>query len=216
MEKSAPYRKNEETGPMAILKADILTFVNEALEEDLSGTELDLAIELTLTDMSDYNLLVAQAGPESIAIGDQSITTPTGFREALVVQLTHTDTSKLKEPLNKLPGGLKEYRELMAESSSNAEPRWWTESDGTFFLYPPANAAYTGLIDFYKDHPEDADNIEYGDEFSNCVRYGTAFHYAMLKTRERYMNIWGPKYDAEKSLRRAVIDNKYPCITRDF
>ncbi len=190
-----------------IVKADIITDVNENLEFKLAAdsTELDRAIIKTLQDMSNIGLLVSEDSSQTLADGDKTLTFPTGYRSTINITLTDL-SNNANYPLRKLPGGHKRYRELIAFGGGLVNPHWFSEYNGLFYLYGQASKSYTVLIEFRKNHPKDADNIEFTTELENLMFAGTTFWKAAALSRTSAINIWGPLYTG--LLKQAKLNRK--------
>jgi hypothetical protein len=200
------------TSVSEIEKTDILAFVNNALQESLSGTDLDVEIQTVLNDLSNMNLLIASDETQSLASSDTVLDYPSLYKD--LVEITLTDaSSNVYAPLVELPGGHEEYRVLKGKSNSLGRPEFFSEFNEKFWLWYPSNGVYTALIEYYKYHAQDVNNIEFGPEFINCINFGTTFYRAAFKGRDKYVNIYGPLYGAEKELRRLNMPFQ-PAITR--
>ena len=186
-----------------IVKADIIADVNDNLQTALSGTQLDRAIIKTLTDMSNRALLVGTDTGQSLVSGGTTLNYPTGFRDVINITLIDS-TSDEKEPLVKLPGGHKEYRELIGNNSYNGTTKWYSEFDKKFYLWRPADGAYTTLIEYHKNHAKDADNIEFETEFENTMFAGATFWLAAKFGRVNALALWGQIFQNE--LRKSALN----------
>lgn len=193
-----------------IAKSDIINDVNDNLQIAASGTDLDRAIIAVLTDMSNRALLVGTDADQTLVDGDLTLNYPTGFRS--VINITLIDSSGAeKTPLIKLPDGHKEYRELRHNDSSTGTTEYYSEFNKKFYLWRPADQAYTTLIEYIKNHAKDADNIEFETEFENLMFAGTTFWYAAKMNRSSSVALWGPIYGAE--LKTAMLNrNVQPSI----
>ncbi len=190
-----------------IVKADIITDVNENLQLGLAddSTELDRAIIKTLQDMSNIGLLVSEDSSQTLSDGDKTLAFPTGFRSTINITLTDL-SDNANYPLKKLPGGHKEYREQIAFGGGLVNPNWFSEHNGLFYLFGQASKSYTVLIEFRKNHPKDADNIEFTTEFENLMFAGVTFWKAAALSRTSAINIWGPLYRG--LLKQAKLNRK--------
>ncbi|KKN74429.1 hypothetical protein LCGC14_0390490 [marine sediment metagenome] len=177
---------------MTIAKADILTEVNDNLQTAL--TDIDKFIQKTLDDLSEEDLLVDTDATQTLTSGDTTLNEPTGFRALVNIVLTITSSGSEQFPLMGLKGGHQEYRKLRHNDSSTGIPRWFSNFDEQFFLWRPANQAYTTLIEYYKDHPQDVSDIEFGDNFRNAIYAGATFYAAMKFNRASALGLWGPVY----------------------
>jgi hypothetical protein len=125
-----------------------------------------------------------------------------------LVNIAHTE-----DPLTAFSGGWDEYLVCMAESTTPGTPTQYIEQNGRIYLYPPADGDYGVLLEYQKYDNQDDTTIEFGDEFSNALKFGSLYFYAMMKGRERYVALWQNKYEVEKEFRRLNL-KKPVCITR--
>ena len=72
-------------------------------------------------------------------------------------------------PLIGLKRGHPQYRELRHSDDSVGIPRWFSNFNSQFFLWRPPNQAFTSLIEYYKDHPQNVSSIEFDDSFRNAI-----------------------------------------------
>lgn len=124
-----------------------------------------------------------------------------------MLNLADTET-----PLKAFSDGWDGYQRAMSESVTKGTPEFYVENNGKIYVYPPSDTDYGVLLEYQKYDDQDDTAIEFGDEFTNALKFGTLYFYAMMKSRERYLNIWGPKYEHEKEMRR-LNRNKQPNIT---
>ncbi len=176
---------------MTIAKADILTRVNARLR--LNGTDIDIMIQEVLDELSEEDLLVGSAAG-TLESGATTLDEPTGYRALVAITLTLSSSEQW--PLVKLPGGHRQYRELRGNDDTTGIPRFFSRFKGKFYLWRPANQDFTTLIEYYKDHAQDVDNIEFGDNFRSVIYAGATFKMAMDIGRERMIKIWAPAYYA--------------------
>lgn len=195
-----------------IVKADIIEDVNENLQIAKTGTDLDRAIIKTLTDMSNRGLLVGTNDTQTLVNGSTTLAYPTGFRNLISITLIDGSGAE-KTPLIKLPGGHREYRELRHNDNSSGTTEWYSEFNEQFFLWRPADRAYTTLIEYRKNHAKDADNIEFETEFENLMFAGATFWHAVAMNRSKSIAIWGPMYQRELNS-AARSRNVQPAIVR--
>lgn len=177
---------------MSIAKADILTFVNGALKRSFSGTQIDVQIQSVLNKLSAKELLVGTDTDQSLASDDEYLNYPTNYKRLISIVLNNGSTDG--EPLEPIPGGYLEYLRWMEGAVSTGEPEWFTAHNSKFYVWRPANGAYTASIEFYKNHAKDLDNIEFGDEFTDVINAGAAYKVALRYGLSRYLNIWEPEY----------------------
>lgn len=191
---------------MAIVKADILTRVNNRLQTNFSGTQLDTMIQETLDDLSEEDLLIDTDTEQTLESGDTTLDEPTGFRALSPggIILTITSSSSRQAPLIKLPRGHKQYNELKHNDNTTGIPRWFSNFNKLFFLWQPANQDFTSLIEYYKNHPAlsgETGSIEFDDNFKNVIYAGVTFKVALEFGRIKAISIWGPVYADAKQKR---------------
>lgn len=197
-----------------IVKADIITDVNENLQLELAtdNTGLDRAIIKTLTDMSNRGLLIGTDADQTLAIGGTTLAYPTGFRSVINITLIDAAGAE-KSPLIKLPGGHQEYRELRHNDNANGSTEWYSQFNKLFWLWRSADRAYTTLIEYRKNHAKDADSIEFETEFESLMFAGATFWKAVGMKRISSIALWDPIYQRE--LKAAILNrNVQPSIVR--
>lgn len=181
---------------MAITKAKILTRVNERLQT--AFTDIDTQIQEILDDLSEEDLLVGTDDDQELESGNTTLDEPTGFRALINIVLTIDSSSSEQFPLMALKGGHKQYRELRHNDDSIGIPRWFSNFNGKFYLWRPANQDFTSLIEYYKYHPADVANIEFDDTFTNVINAGVTYKVAAEKGRTRMIQQWFPIYEDAK------------------
>lgn len=195
-----------------IVKADIVTDVNDNLQIAAGADDLDRFITKTLSDMSKRGLLVDSDATQTLVDGSETLNYPTGFRSAISITLTDGSANEL-EPLIKLSGGHGEYRQRIAFGSNISIPRWYSEFEEKFYLLGKAAEAYTVLIEYRKNHAKDADNIEFNTDFENLMFAGTTYWKAVQLNRPSALTLWLPIYRNE--MREAVLNrNQQPSTMR--
>ncbi len=195
-----------------ITKADIIEDVNENLQLGLAidSTELDRAIIKTLQDMSKNKLLVGTDNTQTLTSSSTTLAYPTGFQE--VINITLIDGSdNTKRPLRELPGGHKEYRDLRENDAHTGFTEWYSEFNKLFYLWRPPNQSFTTLIEFYKNHAKDPDNIEFTDELEGVMFAGVTFWKATALNRTKSIALWGGIY---AGLLRTSRPNLQPVIVQ--
>ena len=184
---------------MALDKADILTFVKQALNEpNFVQADVDEAIKATLTDMAKYNLLTATPVEVAKVSGTKSIAFPTLFKK--LISISPNDGSVDRNPLIALGGGYKEYRRNLSGTQVNSAvgQTWFAQYNKQFFIWPTLTQDITFTIDYYQHSARDVDSIAYGDEFANALNYGSTYHAALFRKKTSYVDIWLPIYLAER------------------
>lgn len=173
---------------MAIDKDDILIFVNNALQKSFAVTDIEPEIKTVLQKLSDNDLLIG-SDDTNYPANTVTIDQPTGFRSEIA--LTPTNSGGVEcDPLFALPGGYQEYRTLKSNDANRGIPTAYTLFNKVFYIWRPLNTAYDILIDYYKNHPLDPDNIEFGDEFTDCINSGVTYYKARNQALRTYMGDW--------------------------
>ena len=177
---------------MSIDKADILTFVNDQLAR--SETDIDSQIISVINDLRFLNLLEAQDTDCTLADGSKYFEEPEGFKSPISIVLN--DGSVDLAPLLPMPGGYKGYCDAMDNvvTGNESRPIYYSRFNGNIYVFPTSDQAYTIKVDFYKKHALDADNIEFGDDFTNCFNFGAAYYTALKRSLSRYIAIWQGPY----------------------
>ncbi len=184
---------------MAIEKADILTRVNERLLTNF--TDIDTQIQEILDDLSEEDLLVGSDPDQTLVSGDTTLDYPTGFRAMVAITLTVTSGGSEQFPLIALKQGHRQYRELRHNDASTGIPRWYSDFNEKFYLWRPPNQAFSVLIEYYKNHAQNVETIEFGDNFKNVIYAGVTWKVALEQSRTRMIQQWGPVYFDAKQKR---------------
>lgn len=186
---------------MAIEKANILTRVNARLQTNFVVGDIETQIQEILDDLSEEDLLEDTDDTQTLTSGNTTLDEPTGFRALIDIVLTITSSGSEQFPLLALKQGIRQYDMLRHNDNSIGIPRWFANSNSQFFLWRPANQAFTSLIRYYKNHPQDVDNIEFDDNFKNVIYAGVTWKMALEAGRTRMIAIWGIMYDRTKQKR---------------
>ena len=206
---------------MTLLLADVESFLNSCFENGVTADDLAAALKLCMRDISNMGLLDGSddtitlnldSGGE-LSVGDLSFDVPEDYKHVESILLSDTvftgavanarlASAAIYDPLIPFPGGHEEYRRYISDSTTRGTPEYYSEYNGKIYLYPPPDKAYDVLMEFQKYDSQDEDAIEFGDEFSNAIKFGTAYFYALMKRRKEYVDIWGPQYQNEKEFRR--------------
>lgn len=186
------------------IESGILAFVNEALRKNFTAGDLDVAILLCLKDLANHNLLVGTDTSQTLVADGTTLNYPTNFKRLISLVLIDGN-SQPKRPLIALKGGHEEYEVLRRNDTNSGQTTHYSEFDEQFFLWRPADQAYTTNIKYFRYHPKTTaaiNNILFGDEFENAIFYGTAFFKALLLKNAEGENRWGPMFINEKRMRR--------------
>jgi len=163
--------------------------------------------------LSEEDLLVGTDSTQTLTSGDTTLNEPTGFRALVNIRLIITSSGSEQFPLVRLPRGHKQYRELRHNDDSTGIPRFYSNFNGKFYLWRPPNQAFTSLIEYYKNHPQDVDKIEFDDNYKNVIYAGATFKMALEQGRDRMIKLWGTVYQDAKQKRIDSIVHQ-PRIVR--
>ena len=199
------------------IKQDIITFYNKAfkgkLTESDDTTDLDIAIQLCLNDLStSLNALVELDESQALEVGTDFISYPTDFKELVNIVLINSNSVR-GDPLIPLKNGQIEYDRLIESSAGGGTPEYYTEYDGGFYIYPVSSGDFDVEIKHYRYHPTgQLTDILFDSFFADCIKFGTVFYEALLRTNPKYISIWGPVYSSEKEKCRLLLPDE-PAIT---
>ncbi len=185
---------------MAIVKADILIFVNRVLKTQETAGDIDIEIQAVLDNLSEEDLLEATDDTKTLAALQESFELPSDWRDYSSITLT-TQAGVNQDPLRPIPGGIEEFRAVKSNDSGTGTPQWYVVFGTTVFLWRPSSGIFTVKQEYTKNHAQDVDNIEFADIFKNTINYGTAAEVAMRFNRTKGIDIWLPKYLAAKQRR---------------
>ena len=189
---------------MAILKAEIIAYVNAALGKSYSGSDLDIQIKAALDDLANMHVLTGTDTSQTLANGDTYLTYPSDSLETkqAIRSIKLTDSNSLQlAPLKQLRGGYKEYLRLMESFStaSRSEPAWYAHQDGRLYLWTPPGGSYTVEIRYYKLAQAVDSGIEFPESWRNAIYFGTIYQKALLGADSVYRDQWEPRYYGEKA-----------------
>lgn len=178
----------------------IRTFVNAVLQQSFSVNDIDAAIIATLNDLTKFNLLTATSPADFAKVdGDNTLDLPDDFKK--VISITPIDGSSVQqEPLLPVPGGFKEYKLWNAHNNTNfrSTPKYFVKHAGKMYIWPTLNASFTLEMEYYKNHAQSTDTIEFAADFTNAVNYGATYHAALFRKQTSYIAIWRPIYTEER------------------
>ena len=133
--------------------------------------------------------------------GDLTLDEPAGYRAMVSLSLNINASNSKQFPLIKLPQGHSQYRELRHNDNATGIPRYFSHFNGKFHLWRPPGQDLTALIEYYKNHSQDVDNIEFGDIFRNTIYAGATFKVALEHRMTTNIQLWGTVYADAKQKR---------------
>lgn len=195
---------------MTILKADILTFVNNRLQENL--TDIDDEILTALDDLASFNLLTADTSTVAAVSGDKSIAVPSDFKMLITITPIDGSGNRLR-PLIAFEGGFEAYNRALTTPGDTIRdiPTSYVKKGNKFFLYPTLSGSFTFEIDYYKYHPESLATIQFGDSFRTAIKYGATYYTALFRNKVTYINLWEPRYGVERQ-KQIMLNLPEPAI----
>jgi len=200
---------------MTIAKSEIITFWNEARKGKLASDAetLDEAIKVCLNDLSNSNFLKACDDTQTLTNTSTTLAYPDLYKDLIDGGIILNDGNYDLDPLTRI--SWREYKEWMTNFNSGlrSTPKTYAEQNKLFYLYAPPGQTYTTEIWYWKYHAQDADTIEFGEEFRNAINFGTVYFKSVMQGNRKYEDIWGPRYYAEKQMRRMCM-NTQPAIVK--
>lgn len=198
---------------MTISKTAIIAYVNEAMETSYSGSDLDIAIQAVLDDLSGMFSLLEEDTSQSLSSSSYYLSYPSDCLdgEVAVVDVVLTDSSSVRgEPLRHLNGGWQEYGRLMEAytTSLRSLPKYMVRHDRKIYVWPPPDGTYTSSIWYYKLHQAVDSGIEFPDSWRQAIYQGTVWQKALLIGRQETITQWEPKYNTQKELCRLTITRR--------
>lgn len=195
------------------IKSSIISFVNEALKASFSTAQLETAIQSCLDDLSKLDALVSTDSSQTLAVNDEYLAYPSNFRS--IVSIVLINSSGIRQaPLEELPEGHIQYRELRDNDSATGVPEWFSEYNNKFWLWRPANGAFTTEIECYINHPSgQTANILFGDDFKQAIQFGSTYFKALFSKRNTDIANWKPIYEEERAKMALEVVHQ-PHITR--
>jgi len=193
---------------MAILKAEILTEVNQNLGR--AETDIDVEIRDVLYDLSSrdnflLNSSLAGVTTDSVAY----ISLPDDFKELKSIVLN--DGSQDGDPLTKITW--EEYLQNISGSPSDSEPEHYVIHNDLIWLEPNPDGEYTVKMYFWRYHTSAITTILFPEQFRKCINAGvTAAVAASFQLDDEAK--WASKYEYQIRIRQSnlikdPIINKY-------
>lgn len=198
---------------MAITKAELLTFANAAFDASYSGSDLDEALSLLVDDLANMHVLLGEDTDQSLASGSLTLDYPSDALDTdrAIQEIVLTSSSNVQQkPLKWLPGGWEGYNQCMEgyNSGVGGTPTHFVCHDREIFVYPIPNAAFTSVINYYKQHGAITGTnptISFGDSWKKLMKFGIVYFWALMKADQSYLSVWEPRYLAEKQRMEAHI-----------
>ncbi len=157
-------------------------------------------------------MLVGEDTSQSLVSGDTTLAYPTDFKQEIAIVLIDGNSNE-KAPLKEFVDGHRQYRQLRLNDSNTGLTEFFSKFNEKFFLYRPANQAYTTRIEYNRFHPQTPEDILFTEQFRNVIKFGVTYYKSVLKNNTRYINTWGPTYFAEKKT-RIISAPSEPAIVR--
>ncbi len=197
---------------MSILKASIVSFVNNRLQENFTADEIDDEILTTLDDLASFNLLTADTATVAAVSGAVSIAVPSDFKMLITITPTDASGNQLR-PLVALEGGFEAYKRLLTTPGDTIRdrPNSYVKKGNLFFIYPTLSGSFTFAIEYYRHHPTDLSSIQFNDSFRTAIKYGATYYAALFRNKVTYINLWRPIYTEERG-KQIMLNLPEPAI----
>jgi len=175
---------------MAITKAGLLVLCNNNLER--SETDIDNAIKRVIGKINGKgNFLVETKNTDTISSTSTTVAYPTGFKSLNYIRLQRSNNSVTPYLIKKSYG---EYLNALSNGVGGT-PDSYTGWNSNFYFYPVPSDDFTVEITYFKNHPQDADTIEYDEtKFSTVMESGVTFEVANRYGLTDQINLWGQRY----------------------
>lgn len=195
---------------MSVQKTEILTFCNAKLLRDDAITDIIDEIRAVIKDLSKRakwpDLYRADETDDRVDLvsGTSSSSLPDGLRVLDFIVIN--DGTNDGRPLKFLPFEKWLKRREDESSSSYDEPERYARRGKKVFWDPVPDDDYTAKFWFWRHHPTvlaantgDDEDILFGDEFDVLIKYGVCAEVAKTHKMTGYIDIWEPRYMAEKA-----------------
>lgn len=208
---------------MAVLKADILAFVNEkqrlaetvaTIEDEINEVLQDLGKRALWPNLYRADVVADRA---TLANGDKSVAFPTGLRvlDFIIVN----DGTNDGRPLVEITAE-QWQRQREDESSSNYdEPLRFARRGKLWLPDPIPDTTDVAKYWYWRHHPKTSgvtEDILFDDEFDLCIKYGVCAKVALTARRSEYIGTWEPRYEQQVFRLMPVADKKKTvCKFRD-
>ncbi len=181
-----------------ITRQSILDFLNKAYQtrEVIAGTMFDVAIQMALDDLSSKIEILRDTYAASLVSGAYTVNFPSDMMPGGLISMRLEDASgNVYSPLVPFKDGLRGYRRLLHQSSSVSRPEAYIEGeDNKWYIWRPANATYTVLVEYYKVHAQDVTTIAFPGACALAVKTGAAYFEGVLRNNDKYKANWGSEY----------------------
>lgn len=196
---------------MAILKAQLLTSVKDALERQDEGN-IDSQIRRVLQKVSARGDFLADIKDTDLIDPDIiSIDVPDYFKKIKNITLENTVTGYMSPALVQIP--FQDYVNAAVRTGLSLPTMFAIDNRVIYFL-PQASTEYKVIINYFKYHPNDVDDIEFDDRFLNVLESGSVFEVARKYGLTEQINLWKQSYDED--LRTAMSYSMSPTYFVPF
>lgn len=175
---------------MAILKAELLVSVNNALERE--ETDIDSQIKRVLFKISNSdNFLAAIKSSDTIDSDNVVVDVPDLIKKILNIRLFDATNSLFTNYLTEIT--YEEYTSTRFSQALNTSLEYAILNKQIYFTPTPATE-FEVHIAYSKIHNDDPDNIEFDDRFRNVLESGAITEVAYKYGLKEQIAIWGPRY----------------------
>jgi len=152
---------------MAITKSDILAAVNDMLGR--AETNIDRQIKEIVKDLGGRGRFLPATATITTQAAKRDYSTPTLFREIEDIKIGNDSLEK----------------GLMSQwSDGAAQPENYLIWNEKIWFDPVPDGVYTVTVNYFKDHADTADAIEFSDQYRTAIYEGSA--YALARDKQLY------------------------------
>lgn len=191
---------------MSTTKVDILAFCNAKLRlndeiDDIIGEINDVLDDLSrAAKWPDLYRSNVEADRTTLASGNSEISFPDNFR--VLDKIVINDGDNDGRPLGEITFQKWLERREDESNSNYDEPKQYARRGKKWYPDPIPDGAYTAKYWFWRYHPKTlstTEDILFGDEFDLVIKYGVCAEIAKTHKMTGYIDIWEPRYMAEKA-----------------
>lgn len=196
---------------MSITKAEILTFVNKVLQRE--ETEIDVELRNTLDDLADLHCLRGVDSSQTLTSTSSYLVYPTDalHTEEAIISIQLRSPAGVWGPLLRpWPGGAKDHNRFFEGNPTRSTPEmYWPMQTGLdqwqLVLSPRPSSDWIAWIHYWRRHGAIGTNLEFSDDWRRAILFGAALEVASTYGLDRYIALWGARYNQEKDKRRALM-----------
>lgn len=175
---------------MAILKAQLLTAVNKALERE--ETDIDYEINRVLFKVSNSALFLADVDDSQTIDEDLNrVDVPSYYKQLDQIRIQNPTTLNFTSPLTEIS-----YQDYLNVSALRQRgiPTQFAVSNHQIYFYPKPLIELIVRIDYFQIHPPTPDDIIFDDRFLNVLQSGSIYEVSFSFGLKEQIKMWGQRY----------------------